>query len=901
MSSIKTPDQRVRVFVSSTLQELEKERKVAREAINTLRLIPVLFESGARPHPPRELYRAYLEQSHVFVGIYWKSYGWVAPGMQISGLEDEFRLSSGKARLIYVKNSVDRQLELSKLLHDIQDSDSVTYQKFNDTEEFRELLENDLALLLSERFEVDQHSTSLIQKNTKAQNTLPFLRSTLIGREKELKGLHDLLFTHGVGLVTLTGAGGTGKSRLALELAHDVKVKFSDGVYFVSLASISDPLLVIPTIARALGLYDTGQQPIRETLIEYLLDKNVLILLDNFEHVIVAGPAISELLSRCQLIKIIVTSRAPLRIRDEHIFPVSPLGIPVEIENTQTDANMFPSVKLFIERAREVNPGLQLSPENMQAINEICRKLDGLPLAIELAAARVNVLTPTALLTRMGKLLDILSQGRRDLPQRHQTIRATIGWSYNLLDEKASFFFRHLAVFSDGWTLVSSDIVINANGLNIDVLEFTDRLINAGLIQSMESSVSSGAEPRFTMLQTVREYAFEILNEKGEAKETQSHHAAYFVDLMDQAQNGLWYGDPIPWLGRIDEEYQNISAAFFHFLDAKNTDTAWKIIGSLLQYWTSRGRFGEAFRWMELAGVRIDAGFSEEQVSLIHQGKAILTLGTLTFLSGGFKDSIQYLQKSIELFKKTNNIKGIARAKTYLGAAAISLGNKEALVHLQEAIDLSSAGNDEFSFVMSSAFLGEIYTGLGEYEKADYLLTQAEEHSRRSVQKVLLAVTLLQKASYYLMQDDYTRSLEACRESIESFISSGFKSMRGWAHNVLGQGYLIAGDPQEARHHFADGIACGREAGDKSTVLYGLIGFSSVALVEKNYTRAAILLGAAETMIKTTGYAFWSTDKKFYQLLIQSLTEEMSEAALKESRLEGEKLLQEKAIAMALN
>lgn len=818
--------------------------------------------------------------------------------MEISGLEDEFRLSSGKSRLIYVKKSEDRSPELVKLLKDIQDADSITYQRFTTPDEFRELLENDLAVLLSERFESVQTQQASL-KNNKAFH-LPVLRSELIGRETELKQIKEILFQHDTGLLTLTGSGGTGKSRLALELAHSIAEKFQDGVYFVSLASIAEASLVVPTIAHAIGLLDTGQQPIQETLIEFLLDKHVLLILDNFEHVIDAGVSIAYVLSRCHQIKLLITSRTPLRIRDERIFQVAPLNVPMPGEVVAELADASPCVRLFVERAREVNPSIQFPYESLLAIGDICRKVDGLPLAVELAAARVKLLSPTALLSRMGQSLDILSHGPRDLPERHQTLRATIAWSYNLLDEESAYFFRHLSIFSDGWTLEASDAIINAAGVQLDVLDYTDRLLNAGLVKSMDRKGVDNAEPRFTMLQTIKEYATEVLRQKGEAPAIQLRHAVYYSNLLEEAQDSLWNGDPIPWLERLDEEYQNITVAFFSFLAAGNTDQTWKIFGSLVHYWSSRGRFGEAFNWMQLAGIHIDAQPPAEQVSIAHQAKGILASGVLSFFAGRFMEAYRLLEKCIPLCEQENLWKEIARAKTYIGAAGISLGNADAVARVEETIALGERIKDEFSYVISSAFLGDLHTTAGDYKKAIFFIKQAEEHSRRSPQIVLLAVSLLQKSGYYLMQDEYPRAIEAGNESLKAFERCGFKSMEGWAQNVLGQSYLMARQLTDARSHFANGIARGRESGDKSMVLFGILGLGSIAFLENHFQRAAILLGAVDTMIRMTGYAFWSSDKKLYHWLMEQLTEKMSDEELKEYRMQGEILSQEKAISLAL-
>src|SRR6266516_2274226 len=319
---IRTPDQRVRVFVSSTLDELAPERAAAREAITQLRLTPVLFESGARPYPPRELYRAYLAQSDIFVVLYWQRYGWVAPSMQISGLEDEYQLAGDKPKLIYLKTPAQaREPALQRLLDRIRSEDAASYQKFATPGELRERIANDLAQLLTERF------TSLPETPAGSRLALlPVPRSRLIDREQELAQAQALLQREDVGLVTLTGPGGVGKTRVALQVATDLAPQFADGVAFISLASLKDTTLVVPTVARALGVSQTGEDSLEERLLAYLQPRDVLLVLDSFEQLVAAAPLAAHALELSRLHKLLVTSREPLRVRDEQIVPVPPLA-----------------------------------------------------------------------------------------------------------------------------------------------------------------------------------------------------------------------------------------------------------------------------------------------------------------------------------------------------------------------------------------------------------------------------------------------------------------------------------------------------------------------------------------------------------------------------------------------
>src|SRR6266480_3139597 len=319
---IRTPDQRVRVFVSSTLDELAPERVAAREAITQLRLTPVLFELGARPYPPRELYRAYLAQSDIFIGLYWQRYGWVAPGMQVSGLEDEYQLSSGKPKLIYIKTPApEREQDLHTLLDRIRTEDTASYQKFATPEELRERIANDLAQLLTERF-----TTSAETPVPARLAPLPVPRRRLIDREQERAQAQALLQQEDVGLVTLTGPGGVGKTRLAVQVAADLVPQFTDGVAFISLAALKDPTLVVPTVARALGVSQTGDDSLDERLLAYLRPRQLLLLLDNTEQRLSAAPLATRLIDAAPRLKLLVTSREPLRVRDERVVPILPLA-----------------------------------------------------------------------------------------------------------------------------------------------------------------------------------------------------------------------------------------------------------------------------------------------------------------------------------------------------------------------------------------------------------------------------------------------------------------------------------------------------------------------------------------------------------------------------------------------
>jgi hypothetical protein len=438
--AIRTPDQRLRVFVSSTLKELAAERRAVRSAIERLHLAPVMFELGARPHPPRELYRAYLEQSDVFVGLYWERYGWVAPEEEVSGLEDEYNLAPPTLpRLMYIKEPADaREPRLVELLGRIRNDDRASFKYFSTATELAKLVEADLATLLAERFDesraaaqaaaqasaqasaqavTGQASAATDAATASSRGDVPVALTELIGRESEVEELCRMLSDDTIRLVTLTGPGGIGKSRLAIEVAKALSDRFAGGTTFVPLSPLRDPALVPNAIAQALGVRDTGDAPIVDKLVTALRGRRILLVLDNFEQVVDAAPTMARLLVEAPGLTLLVTSRALLRISGEWSFEVGPLALPdLSRRPALADVLASPAVALFIERARAVKPDFEVGPDNDEVVARICESLDGVPLALELAAARIRVLSPSSLLERLDRRLAVLVGGARDLP-----------------------------------------------------------------------------------------------------------------------------------------------------------------------------------------------------------------------------------------------------------------------------------------------------------------------------------------------------------------------------------------------------------------------------------------------------------------------------------------------------
>ena len=582
--TIRTPDRRLRVFVSSTLSKLTEERQAARDAIIRMRMTPVMFELGARPHSPRTLYRAYLAQSDVFVGIYWQKYGWVAPSETSSGLEDEYLLSGDRPRLIYVKDGNEREPRLASLLARIRDDDRAAYKHFTDATELGELVAYDLAVLLSERFAAGASPGTTDLRPVE----LPAPATEIVGRDAEIATIGELLRRPGVRLVTLLGAGGVGKTRLALAIASAAAAIAFERVWFVDLAAVNEPGLVLEAIGRAVGVQAEGAASIPDLLIDRLRDRHVLLVLDNLEHLTDAALELARLLAACPGVTTLVTSRTALRIRGEHEVSLAPLDVPPAKEPVDVAAvGRTAAVVLFVQCARRVVPGFALDGENAAVIAELCRRLDGLPLAIELAAAQLRVMTPAALLRRIGDRLDRsldMTTGSVDLPARQRTLRATLEWSYALLPEPERALLARLSVFAGSWTVDGAQAV---GGLDEDeVLNALSSLLVHSLISTQHHY---GNEPRFTMLDAVRVYSAEQLRDRGDQPACLARLDTCLRDFVATAGPKLRGPDNRERADRISDELNDLRRAIGRALAANDSETVIALTAPAYTYWWSHG------------------------------------------------------------------------------------------------------------------------------------------------------------------------------------------------------------------------------------------------------------------------------------------------------------------------
>lgn len=697
-----------------------------------------------------------------------------------------------------------------------------------------------------------------------ARSNLRLPRSPLIGRDHEVAAAQHLLLQEQVGLLTLTGPGGIGKTRLAMQVAAHLLDHFIDGVYFVSLAPIRDATLVIPTIAQTLGVGEAGTRSLLESLQDFLHHRQLLLVLDNFEHVLVAAPVVGELLANCHRLKTLVTSRAPLQLYGEHEFPVPALALPILDAQSAGDQSkidgetlaQYAGVELFFQRARAAKPDFVLT-NNIRAVAEICSDLDGLPLAIELAAAKIKFFSPSALLARLRKRLNLLTGGAHDLPVRQRTLRDEIAWSYDLLTTNEQALFRRLAVFVGGFTLEAAQTVNNALGEREGtVLEVVISLVNQNLLKRLESSTG---EARFGMLETIREYGLEQLEASGEAEAICHLHASFFLALAETIALGMVPDEQGVGLMRLLAEQANLrSTLAWSQRAAAGTEILLRLVGALREFWLMTGLWSEGRRWLEVALARTTA-----RERTVTRAAALLNAGCLAVMQGDCAPALLWLEEAMAIAKEQDVPIYVARSHTLLGW--IAHGQQEyaqAIACHRESLAIHRALGNKLHIASALVHLGGVLRDQHDYTGAQSLY----EESLVLVQE-LGAGWDIADVLHYLgqvkqRQKEYPQAWTLFRESLARWQALGTCQWEGVAE-------------------------C-------------LEGLADICAIQQQFETAVSLFGAAEALRDLLGAAPPAVSRPSVEDKLAALSAQLNEAAFVVPWTEGRALTPEQAIAYAL-
>jgi predicted ATPase/DNA-binding CsgD family transcriptional regulator len=711
------------------------------------------------------------------------------------------------------------------------------------------------------------------ESDARYSSRFPTPATRLIGRESEVAAARARLLLPEVRLLTFTGPGGTGKTRLAIEVAASLAVTFADGVHFVDLSPIRDPTLVHAAIAHALGIRDAGDQPLLETLRLYLQPRHHLLVLDNCEQVIAAAAAlVADLLAAAPALKIATTSREPLRLSWEHEWPVAPLDLPpASAAADRAVIAASPAVALFVERARAAKPDFALTGESARIVAEICGRLDGLPLAIELTAAWVKLLPLAAIHARLVQSLTLLTDGPRDAPERQRTMRAAIAWSYDLLDREEQATFRRLAIFEGGFTLDAAGVIYGTVSVEDLASSAASRppltestptgssflarlrsLLAKNLIRSDPSSATSTAEPRFRLLETIREFGLEQLAASGELDVVQERHARYFLALARSEDEPwlFWERADVKWLDQLEADHDNLRAALQWSLAAPDrAELGARLVSALALFWTIRGHFDSGRAWLDrvLARTEVSAVASSLRVNMLR------AIALIARQQGDYVAAARFCDEGIALGRGCTSSNDLAQCLILRGSVA-TLQAQYDLAHasLDQGLRLAREVGSEAAYALTLAYLAMLGCFEGEHERARSLGGESLRLFRRQQNQWAVALNLDTLGTVARRQGQYDRARSFHEESLAASQSIGFKSGIALALACLGHVARVLGDAA-ARTHYAASLRVYRESGDRRGVALTLGNLAVIAEREGKHHEARECLAESLTTARLVG------------------------------------------------
>jgi predicted ATPase/DNA-binding NarL/FixJ family response regulator len=669
----------------------------------------------------------------------------------------------------------------------------------------------------------------------------------LVGREEDVSAVLGMLDDAETRLITLTGPGGVGKTHLALETADRASSRFPDGVFVIWLSPVRNPELVLPTIAQALGLRETPGEVIVDVLVNALADRDALIVLDNMEQVVEAVPDIGVLIAATRRPRFLVTSRSPMRLRVEREYPVQPLPLPSNHPATGFDAiSGNAAVQLFVERAQAARPSFALTDANAGAIADICRRLDGLPLAIELAAAMTPVLTPTALAGRMQRRLPLLVHGAADLPDRQRTLAGAIGWSYDLLDPAEQTLFRNLSVFAGSATLDAIDAITGHSGATLFTIS---SLVNKSLLMRLDDIGIPGTtedEPRFRMLSTIREFAADALEESGESSDVHARLLAWLLEQAATAEVALTGPDQAAWLKRLDIEHDNIRALLAWALD--HSPREGMLLASMMwRYWATRGGLSEGHAWLTRFLERPEGTDAE-------RAKAYGSVGNLCIDLGDYPGAAAAYQRALGLWESIGETRGIANSLNGLGLVEWYQGDYDSARHRHEtALALRRQIGDRFGQANSLTNLGNVIKDAGDASEARTYHLQALEIRQDLGDRVGVGFSYLNLADTGRRMRDPDNARQMFIKSLTAFRDVGDRLGEGYALHGLGLAELLAGNARLAARYLADGLDIRANLGDRRGIAECIEGIASAMTAGQRHADATVLFAAADTLRNRIG------------------------------------------------